>query len=69
MTGSRNKFKYNLSMKYKNKFRHGYMEARKMDSDVRTALSPENIHIFVKKLCFYHSCKHKNLEYMKYRCL
>jgi hypothetical protein len=49
----RNKFKYNLSMKYKNKFRHGYMEARKMASDVRTALSPENVHIFVIKQCFF----------------
>ena len=37
-------------MKYKNKFRHGYMETRKMVSDVPTALSPENIHIFVLKL-------------------
>jgi len=51
-TVSRNKFKCNLSIKYKNKFRHGYMETRKMFSDVHTALSPENINIFVLKLCF-----------------
>ena len=40
-------------MKYKNKFRHGYMETGKMVSDVPTALSPENAHIFVLKLCFF----------------
>jgi hypothetical protein len=37
---SRNKFKYNLCMKYKNKPCYGYMEATKMVSDVSTALSP-----------------------------
>jgi len=29
------------------------MEARKIASDVRTALSPENVHIFVIKLRFF----------------